>query len=54
MYRDKDFEICQKVKLLADLGFQGIANSIIPHKKSRKKPSAAIKKKKIVSRHHKK
>lgn len=42
MYKDKDFEISKSIKVLGDSGFQGIAkeheNSVIPHKKSKKKP----------------
>ena len=42
MYKEKGFDICPKIKLLADSGFQGITkehpNSTVPHKKSKKKP----------------
>lgn len=42
MYKDKDFQISKKIKILADSGFQGIKkeheNSVIPHKKIKLKP----------------
>jgi hypothetical protein len=42
MYKDKNFEISKNIKILADLGFQGIKkeheNSVIPHKKTKLKP----------------
>lgn len=42
MYKDKDFEISAGIEILGDSGFQGIQkvheNSVIPHKKSKKKP----------------
>jgi hypothetical protein len=42
MYKDKNFEISKHIKILADLGFQGIKkeheNSTIPHKKTKLNP----------------
>lgn len=42
MYKTKNFEISKKIKILVDLGFQGIqkeyVNSVLPHKKTKLKP----------------
>jgi DDE superfamily endonuclease len=42
MYKNMNIDISEKVKILADSGFQGIknlhVNSEIPHKKSKSKP----------------
>lgn len=49
MYKEKGFEVCPKIKILADSGFQGIAkehpNSITPNKRSKNKPLTDLQKK---------
>lgn len=42
MYKEKGFELSKEIKVLADLGFQGInkehENAVIPYKKTKLKP----------------
>lgn len=49
MYKNKDFILNEKIKVLADLGFLGIhnehINSIIPYKKTKLKPLTELQKK---------
>jgi hypothetical protein len=42
IFKDRDFALHEKIKILADLGFLGIhkehRNAVIPHKKTKSKP----------------